>query len=511
MLAIHEHIRLGRRINDKKSLKLFQNVIYSIDETLDEGQKQRLVNILINNGGTSSDQQQQPPNLFVSEKTKIPDVQSVTPLWVERAVVNGFVHDMSFYEPGKDQFLSGQVLLLLDLPLESKPIFDQINKFGGQYRDDFSQDVTCLVCIEPRGTYYNDCIERNIPVVLPQWLDDCLRYHHQFPYDTYRLPTPTIYYQHKPYPATIFKYPLGKQVSLLIPSKDLVRKRPLHNQVVYFGKDVPFIKEKKTDKTEEGETKKEAEALRQLWYSMVQEMGGTVAEEYQPYRVTIVILKYRSSLEYKQAVQDQKCIASCSWLSNTYCRGYLCSPMDTLLDYPIPKVGIAGMEKCVIALTGFKGVNREFLNRLIFACGAYFSAKLAKDTTYLICGGGYGDKYAELPNYPNVIRVNHLWLEDCYAQFRMIDYRSDRRYTYIPTDHALMERTVGHTRLMPHIIDRFKDDTYDQEPHTVYQEYELGFIKERKPRKAALRAQSVLNEHIIPDANAYEKEYKNKK
>ncbi|OAD07331.1 hypothetical protein MUCCIDRAFT_77696 [Mucor lusitanicus CBS 277.49] len=492
MLAIHEHIKLGRRINDKKSLKLFQNVVYSIDGALDEKQKQRLVNILINNGGISSDQQ--PPNLFVSEKTKIPGVASVTPLWVEKAIVNGFVHDMSFYEPGKDQFLSGQVLLLLDLPLESKPIFDQITKFGGQYRDDFSQD-----------TYYNDCIERNIPVVLPQWLDDCLRYHLLFPYDTYRLPAPTIYYQHKPRPATLFKYPLGKQVSLLVPSKDLECKRPLHNQVVYFGKDVPFIRDMKKGQ------ENEADALRQLWYALVQEMGGTVAEEYHPHRVTVVILKYRSSLEYKQAVQDQKCVASCSWLSNTYCRGYLCSPMDTLLDYPIPKVGIAGMEKCVIALTGFKGVNREFLNRLIFACGAYFSAKLAKDTTYLICGGGYGDKYAELHNYPNVIRVNHLWLEDCYAQFRMIDYRSDRRYTYIPQDNALLEGTVGHTQLMPQVIDRFKDDTYDQEPQTVYQECEMGFVQERKPRKAALRAQSVLNEHIMPDVNAYEKEYKNKK
>lgn len=343
-------------------------------------------------------------------------------------------------------------------------------------------------------------------MVLPQWLDDCLRYHHPFPYDAYRLPTPTIYYRHKPHPATIFKYPLGKQVSLLVPSKDLVRKRPLQNQVVYFGKDVQFVKEKKGDQGEEG-----AGALRQLWCALVQEMGGTVLDEYHPHRVTIVVLKYRSSLEYKQAVQDQKCIASCNWLSNTYCRGYLCSPMDTLLDYPIPKVGIAGMEKCVIALTGFKGVNREFLSRLIFACGAYFSATLAEDTTFLICGGGYGDKYTELHKYPHVIRVNHLWLEECYAQFRMIDYRSDRRYTYIPKDNALLEDTVGHTQLVPHVIDRFKDDAYEQEPQTVYQECEMGFVVERKPRKAALRAQSVLNEHIIPDANAYEREYKNKK
>ncbi|CAO0795881.1 unnamed protein product [Mucor circinelloides] len=93
MLAAHEHAKLGRRINDKKSLKLFQNIMYSIDETLAGHQRQRLNNILINNGGMSSDQQQQPPNLFVSEKNKMPGIQSVTPLWVEKAIMNGFVHE----------------------------------------------------------------------------------------------------------------------------------------------------------------------------------------------------------------------------------------------------------------------------------------------------------------------------------------------------------------------------------------------------------------------------------
>lgn len=42
MLAAHEHTKLGRRINDKKSLKLFQNIVYSIDETLAEHQRQRV-------------------------------------------------------------------------------------------------------------------------------------------------------------------------------------------------------------------------------------------------------------------------------------------------------------------------------------------------------------------------------------------------------------------------------------------------------------------------------------
>ncbi|CEP08922.1 hypothetical protein [Parasitella parasitica] len=471
MLGFHETFKLGRQINDKKSLKLFQNVVYSIDDTLPQNQTQRLNNILLNNGGVSADQQA--PNLFVSKQQKLPSIH------------------MSYYEPGKDQFLSGQVLLLLDLPEDCNAILDQVSKFGGQWRDDFSEDVTCLVCIEPRGAHYNECMERNIPVVLPQWLDDCFRYHQRFPYDPYRLPSPCIYYQNMPDPATIHPYP--KDPLALAPSQDIATNKPMYNQVVYLGKDVRSDEEKK-------------KIILQI-EQCIHEMGAKILKDYNPHQVTVVILKYRSSLEYKQAVQDQKCIASFWWLSNTYCRGYLCSPLDTLFDYPVPKVGMSSMQKCVIALTGFKAQYRSFVNILIAACGAKYSAELAKDTTHLICGGGYGDKYAKLDLYPNVKLVNHLWLEDCYAQWRFIDIHSDRRYIYIPTDNSLLEDTIAKTHLIPDIIDKWKDDVYEKEPQVVYEEYDLGFIEERKPRKAAVRAQMVLSD-IMPDANAYEKESK---
>ncbi|KAI8636818.1 BRCT domain-containing protein [Parasitella parasitica] len=490
MLGFYETLKLGRHINDKKSINLFEHVVYSIDDRLPKEQTQRLNNILFNNGGVSANQQL--PNLFVSDVRKMPSIQSVTPLWVEKAIMNGFVHDMSYYEPGKHQFLSGQVLLLLDLPEECKEIHDQVLKFGGQCRDDFSEDVTCLICIEPRGVHYNECMERSIPVVLPQWLDDCLRYHHQFPYDSYRLPSPFIYYQNMPDPAAIYPYP--KAPLVLAPNQDIAINKPLHNQVVYLGKDVRSDKEK------------EKIIPKIEWY--IQEMGARILEDYNPHQVTVVILKYRSSIEYKQAVQDKKCIASFWWISNTYCRGYWCSPLDTLFDYPVPKVGMSSMQKCVIALTGFKAQYRSYVNILIAACGAKYSAELAKDTTHLICGGGSGDKYAKLHEHPSVELVNHLWLEDCYAQWRFIDIHSDRRYTYIPTDNALLEDTIAKAHLIPDIIDKWKDDLYEEEPQVVYEEYDVGFIEEIKPRKAALRAHMVLNEHIMPDANAYEKESK---
>ncbi|KAI8982078.1 hypothetical protein BDF20DRAFT_864853 [Mycotypha africana] len=510
-------IKLGRHVNDKKSIRLFQNIIYLIDDALSDQQQNNLVNLLNNNGGLPAGNDKK-ANLYVSQsKPYVLDesVTSVTPLWVEKAIANGFVHETHYYIPGKNQFLSGEVLLLLDLPDDSAVIFEQIEKFGGQYRDDITDDLTCLVCIEPRGVQYNACKDQDIPAVLPQWLDDCLRYHCRLKYERYRFPSPSIYYQHNPHQPTLHPYPTDmKIVSTFLPSPQNIesefgpsspKAHLFKNEIIYIGKDV-MSDHRKTP-------------LIPIIINYIKRAGGHVLSEYNRHLVTIVILKYRSSLEYRQALQDGKWVASFWWLSNTLARGYLCDPRSTLLDYPVPKVGIPEMRHCIIAVTGFKGAARSFINVLIVAAGAKFSAEIQADTTHLICGGGYGNKYAQLFKYPHVIKVNHLWLEDCYTHWKMLDHTKDPRYTYIPDDNSLLADTVGKTSLLQHVLDHWKHDTIEAEPKVIYEEYQQenvsnnddGFVRERKPRKAALRALSVLNDIVIPDVNAYEKELKQKR
>lgn len=108
-----------------------------------------------------------------------------------------------------------------------------------------------------------------------------------------------------------------------------------------------------------------------------------------------------------------------------------------------------------------------------------------------------------------MVRVNHIWLEECYAKWKKLDHTKHHRYTYIPRDNALLANTVAKTTLIRHVIKRWDSFTCDAEPEVVYEEYQhddVGFINERKPRKAALRALCVLNDVMIPDINAYEKE-----
>lgn len=112
----------------------------------------------------------------------------------------------------------------------------------------------------------------------------------------------------------------------------------------------------------------------------------------------------------------------------------------------------------------------------------------------------------DLQRFPKVALVNHIWLEDCYAHWKKLDWKTNQRYVYIPEDNSLLANTVGKTSLIQSVVDRWKDDMCDNEPGFVIQEYDAGFVEEKKPRQAALRAQRVLNDILIPDANAYEKE-----
>lgn len=62
---------------------------------------------------------------------------------------------------------------------------------------------------------------------------------------------------------------------------------------------------------------------------------------------TIVIMKDRSSQEYRKIYKGNITIASVFWLTNTLYRECLLPPLSTIWDYPMPRGGIPGMENMV--------------------------------------------------------------------------------------------------------------------------------------------------------------------
>ncbi|KAI7898949.1 BRCT domain-containing protein [Cokeromyces recurvatus] len=460
-------------VTDKKKKQLFENIVYLIDDALPVAQQQELKNMLNSNGGTLGNLENNIPNLYISmNNCSLQQIKTVSPFWVKNAIIRGIVqkkHDR------KKQFLSGEIILLSDLPESRKrTIFKEINRYGGEYSNEITKNITCLVCTSASGETYNECIKRNIPVVLPQWLDDCFRFQQKFDYKPYRLPSPYVYYFQNPRPARLFSYPTDtNSLNSILPQGIDDREPIFKNHFIYFGQDVMADQRKLY--------------MMPIITSYIERLGGRVMNDYNSDLTTIVILKYRSSEEYIQAAKDGKCIASFWWISNTLARGYLCSPLSVLLDYPIPKIGIPGMIDCVIAITGYKGAQRTFLNALVIASGAKLSTSLCNGTTHLICASHCASKYADLNKFPAIILVNHIWLEECYTNWKKIDYKSDRRYSYIPQNNKSLDHLVARTCLMPHILKQREREVLNGEPKITYQEFK------KKTGKTALRLAKKFN------------------
>lgn len=453
-------------------MSIFQDVVYSIDPLLSSTLKTYLTNLLESNGATQANE----INLYISKENthNQSNVHSVTPLWVEVAVNNGFVHNPKYYSPSHpNSFLSGVVLTLLDIPPpEIQLIAKQIKKYCGQIRNDLTEDITHLICIDPRGAQYTHCIEHRIPVVLPQWLDDCQRFQERLDPRPYQFPTPIIQT-----PAPLYPYPSLEHLSNN-PSGALSR------HTLYFGKDIQIKDDFKL----------------QL-INAIKRAGGNISTEYNTL-VTLVILKYRSE-EAMCAFRDHKEMASLWWLTNTLARGHYLSPMRSLLDYPVPLGGILGMERVSITITGYKGPDREFLRRLVIHAGAVLNPLMDASATHLICGDKRSAKYEDAKRRGLQI-VNHLWLEECFTMWRIL--KMDRRHLH------LTSVSVGKTHLFQDKVELWWEPETRPEHQPAPHAYQVigldenGSVEVLKPRQAAVRAIRVLNSIVMPDVNAFEKE-----
>jgi hypothetical protein len=89
------------------------------------------------------------------------------------------------------------------------------------------------------------------------------------------------------------------------------------------------------------------EKFKKEWPECIKKAGGQVVYDKNNSSVSIVITKYRTSDECILGWRSNKIVGSLWWLTNTILREKLESPLSSLLDYPVPKNGIIGMDSMV--------------------------------------------------------------------------------------------------------------------------------------------------------------------
>src|SRR5277367_503715 len=189
--------------------------------------------------------------------------------------------------------------------------------------------------------------------------------------------------------------------------------------------------------------------LRGILEGLIVTGGGKLANE--PRKTDMYISKYRDGEDYKIAARSGKEVGNLSWLYYMITNNTWTSPMRRLLHYPIAREGLPGFTGLRISLSNYSGEARVYLENLIIAAGAECTKTLKQDNTHLITAHVMSEKCAAAKDW-GIHLVNHLWLEESYAKWR-IQSVTNSRYTHFPSRTNLGE-VVGQTKIDRDALER---------------------------------------------------------
>lgn len=96
-----------------------------------------------------------------------------------------------------------------------------------------------------------------------------------------------------------------------------------------------------------------------------------------------------------------------------------------------------------------------------------------------------------------------------------MDCAGDSRYVFIPMEKPILDACAGRTNLLVAELERWMDTSTLPPCYSSHYRFpvqsnnsteEEGSVNIRQRRQAAIKATQVLNDIVMPDANAYERE-----
>lgn len=182
--------------------------------------------------------------------------------------------------------------------------------------------------------------------------------------------------------------------------------------------------------------------LKDVLKGLIEESKGQLTED--PRKADMLICKYREGSEYRLASQAGKDVGNLAWLYYLITNNIWTSPMRRLLHYPVARNGLPGFQGLRISLSNYSGEARLYLENLIIATGAECTKTLKQDNTHLVTAHIMSEKCAAAKDW-GVHIINHLWLEESYAKWKMQSI-TNSRYTHFPRRTNLGE-VVGQTKI----------------------------------------------------------------
>lgn len=217
----------------------------------------------------------------------------------------------------------------------------------------------------------------------------------------------------------------------------------------------------------------------------------------------MLICRYREGFAYRAASRLNIDVGNLAWLYHLLTFNTYTSPLRRLLHYPISRTGIPGFEGLKISLSNYVGEARIYLENLIAAAGAECTKTLKQENTHLITAHGNSEKCNAAKEWGLEV-VNHLWLEDSYAKWKLMP-ASDPRYSHFPLRTNLGE-VAGQTQLDRNVLEQVffpSENTAAHSPRRAMQNKHQNMVSVQPPaeKKRKIEEEATKPSHGTPQGN----------
>lgn len=359
-----------------------------------------------------------------------------SPQWLEDSELASQKRNYRLYSPVPLPFMDKVVLCIADnLPQgDRETMYAGVRAFGGQYLDALSRYTTHLVAADLSNN--KSVIAANIKkkegleirIVLPHWIDDCIRQQRHVDEKPYLLSDPVVIETGKP------NFERSPQTTTESTSDCLMGKR------VYLASDHNL-----------------SERLEATVKALITLCGGEIISSLDTTNIDVYVGKFRLGKEFLDCFRASDVdVGSLQWLYSVAMRNEYIAPLQSnLLHFPLPEGDIPELRNMRISVTGYSGDARHYLSVLITSMGAVFTKTLDCQNNYLVASKPRGEKYAAVTNrWPSVKIVNHLWVEECFAKWSYLNPELPR-YTKVD-DHT---QILGKAKLRAQDLGRWIKDT----------------------------------------------------
>ena len=337
-------------------------------------------------------------------------------------------------------------------------------------------------------------------VVLPHWFDDSFKAQHLMDTAPYEFPEPYLL-NPQPRGTSIEAPALSKDQKTLLRAIELAEhgsSKRLKDHLrgnVWQGRRILLSA---TLALEAGR--------RSTVEDLIERTGGTVVrasvEEYAVEEVDVLVTRFREGSTYLRALQLHKTIGTLAWLFHVEYSGAFVSPTKHLLHFPVRPQKIPELVGKVrlcwetlherltfvqkITVSNYTGETREYLKVLITHMGAEFSKEMKRSDTFVVVACSKTPKTEKAHEW-GVEIVNHLWLEDCYTEWRMVPFTNSRYTHSFPSDQ--LQLAIGSRGL--------ENITFDGELEG------LGLSPSEAGKKRAIRREQRSPGEILADVKNY--------